>query len=228
MKRLAAFQHLLRTWCNVAFGILLIVAGCSSYKPAENPEPIPGVSDGTDSNEVVAAEESVEVRFVPLFDKERAKSYLGIDPAKSKMMPALVKVVNTNDIPIKVDLENSYLVVDPNERWSTLPLGEAIHRGLRSDAEVVGWMVAFGMPAWYAAADHAANVNRTLEEDYHEKHFKPMLINGGTAGQGVVFFDVPEKGARHVSAAVIRIQTLSDNVCKDVRLVVDQDVLDRP
>jgi hypothetical protein len=215
-------------WREVALGVLLAVAGCSSYKPARNPEPIPGMSDGTSSNEVIATDESVEVRLVPLFDKEMAKSYLGIDPAKSKMMPALVKVVNTSSSPIKMDLENSYLAVDPNEHWCTLALGEAIHRGLRSDAEVVGWMLAFGVPAWYAAAGHAANVNRTLEEDYHEKHFKPMLINGGASGQGVVFFDVPENDARHVSAAVIRIQRLSDNACKDVRLALDQDVLVRP
>jgi hypothetical protein len=207
--------------------VLSALAGCSSYEPAQHPKPVSVASEDAAAGEIVVNEDSIEIRFVPLFDKERAKSYLGINPAKSKIMPALVKVVNTCNEPVKVDMDGSYLVIDPNERWNTLALSEAIHRGLRSDAEVVGWMIALGMPAWYAAASNSANVNRTLEEDYYAKHFKPTLINAGGVGQGIVFFDVREQDECHVSAAVIRIHKLAGDTRTDIRLPVEQDVLVR-
>lgn len=218
-------KYVLRTCRPVLSIILFALAGCSSYEPVGSADSIPGLSNGADANEVMVTDESVEVRLIPLFDREKAKSYLGIDPARSRIMPALVRVVNAGNEPVKVELPDSYLVIDPNERWETLTLSQAIHRGLRSDAEVVGWMIVFGMPAWYAAAGNAATVNRTLEEDYHAKHFKPTLINAGGAGQGIVFFDVEQTRACHVSGAVIRIRRLTTDACSDIHLVMDHHVL---
>ncbi len=216
------FQHPFRICLCVSSTLLFTLAGCTSYDPARHPELPPPGEGGTDG--VVAGDSSLEIHFVPLFDKERAKAYLGINPASSRIMPALVKVVNLDKQPIKVDLRGSHLVVDPNEHWKSLELGEAIRRALRSDAEVVGWMFAFGLPAWYAAAGNAANVNRTLEQDYHTKYFKPTLINAGASGQGVVFFDAPQQDEHHISAAVIRVRKVNTDTGMDIRLPVGQDV----
>jgi len=216
------FRHFLSICLCAVYPVFLTLSGCTSYGPAKHPELAPP-SEGS-ADEIVAGDSTFEIHFVPLFDKERANAYLGINPARSKIMPALVKVVNLDKQPIKVDLRGSYLVVDPNEHWNSLELGEAIRRALRNDAEVVGWMFAFGLPAWYAAAGNAANTNRTLEQDYHAKYFKPTLINAGASGQGVVFFDAPQQGEYHISAAVIRVRKVNAGPDADIRLAVGQDV----
>jgi hypothetical protein len=205
--------------------IALVLLGCTSYEPAED-----SGQEALNENaarEIVASGDSVEVRLVPLFDAERARPYLGIDPSRSKIMPVLLNVANAGPEPIKVELQDSYLSAGPDERWRTLALKEAVDRALRSDADVFVLGLAFGMPVWFIAADNAAATNRTLEEDYHAKYFQPTLINAGASGQGVVFFDLPRNEKWHVSAAVIRVRQLNTDHCQDIRLAVEEDVPDK-
>lgn len=208
---------------SAALMMFLLFTGCASYEPAKHPDP--AASSGEISKEIVATADSIELRLIPLFDAERAKPYLGIDPATSRIMPAVLKVTNTGNEPIRVDLQDSSLRIGDNERWATLSLTEAIDRALRSDAHVVGWTIALGLPAWLISADQAAATNQTLEQDYHAKYFKPTLINAGGTGQGVVFFDVPRKSECRISAAMIRLRKLDTDQPVDVSVPIGEDVL---
>jgi hypothetical protein len=212
-------------WLCVLPMVFLVFSGCASYEPAKSSGP--AATNEPKGKEIVARDGSVEVHLVPLFDKERAQPYLGIDPAQSKTMPVLLRVVNNGDEPVKVELQDSCLLVGEDEQWRTLSLPEAIDRALRSDAAVVGWGIGFGLIGWMVAADGAAGTNRTLEQDYHAKYFKPTLINAGASGQGVVFFDVPRKGKCHIAAAVVRVRRLNADTYSDIRLAAEEDVLVR-
>jgi hypothetical protein len=205
--------------------VLSAFCGCATYEPAQSSGPAAGSEPN--EKEIVVRDGSVEVHLVPLFDKARAKPCLGIDPAQGKIMPALLRVVNTGDLPVKVELQDSCLLVGQDERWRTLSLPEAIDRALRSDAAVVGWGIGFGLIGWMVAADGAAGANRTLEQDYHAKYFKPTLINGGASGQGAVFFDVPRKGKCHIGAAIVRVRRVNTDTYRDIRLATEEDVLVR-
>jgi len=203
--------------------VFLLLAGCASYEPAKHPDL--KASSGADSNEIVVTTDFIEVHLVPLFGAKQAGAYLGINPVRSKIMPIILRVVNTSDGPVRVELQDSFLQIGTDERWRTLSLTEAIDRALRSDAHVVGWTIAFGMPAWLIAADQATATNQTLEQDYHTKYFKPTLINVGGTGQGVVFFDVPQKRETRVSSATIRLRKLNGDQPIEVRLAIEEDVL---
>jgi hypothetical protein len=206
--------------------VLAVLSGCTSYEPAKSR----GAAPVNEANvkEIVVHDGSVEVHLVPLFDKARAQPYLGIDPAESKIMPVLLRVVNSGAAPVKVELQDSYLAVGQDAQWRTLSLPEAIDRALRSDIGVVGWGIGFGLVGWAIAADSAASTNRTLEQDYQAKYFKPTLINGGASGEGAVFFDVPQKGKCHIGAAVVRVRQLNADTCSDIRLATEEDVPVRP
>lgn len=217
-------RPVLRAWPSMLSMLAFALLGCSTYGPAKHSGQ--GIPSDAAEKETVVRSSSLEVHLVPLFDRESARRYLGIDPAKSRIMPALVTVMNASNEPVKVELSDSYLSAGTNKHWRTLTLKEAIDRALRSDAEVVVWSIAFGMPAWLIAADNAAATNRTLEEDYHAKYFKPTLINAGSNGQEIVFFDLPQGEKRRASAAVIRVRGLNTGKYSDVSLDVQEYALD--
>ena len=187
---------------------ILIVAGCASYETQKTPT----IAQKAGSQEEVSASNALlEVHAVPMLKGETAKAFLGINPSSTGMAPILFKIRNIGASPIKIDLSRSYLSSKSNERSPCLSLDEACKRALRSDAEVVGWTVAFGLVGGLVSGSKVTEANRTLESDYQQKQFKPTLINSGGLGEGVVFFDVPKEKQSLIRSAIIVYQDLGSN-----------------
>jgi hypothetical protein len=145
-----------------------------------------------------------------------AREYFGIDPAKSRMVPAMLSLENVGDEIVRLDLEDSYLALESGEQWHVLSLDEAIDRALRSDAEVIGWTLAFGLVGAAVSMDHSTSTNRTLEQDYHAKYFRPVVINAGQSGRGVVFFERPAPAGRKISSMVVQATRLNTGQSIDI------------
>lgn len=200
---------------SAVLAVLLMVAGCASYEGKK----MPAMAEaGGKEREVMARDGSLEVHAIPMLTKESAKPYLGINPASAGMVPVGFRVINNGASPVKVDLSRSYLASKSDERSPCLSLDEACSRARRSDAEVIGWGVAFGVVAMLASANNVSEVNRTLENDYQQKEFKPTLINTGATGEGVLFFDVPKERQPHIRSAVLTYLDIGSNESREIRI----------
>ncbi len=120
-----------------------------------------------------------------------------------------MKIANWGNDPIKVDFSASSLVSDTGESFRHLSIDEAIEIARRGDAEVVGWTIAFGLIGALASGSNTASTNKSLEEDYHNKSFKPTLINTKSSGEGLVFFYVPADKLERVNTALIQLMNVT-------------------
>jgi len=165
--------------------------GCVSYeaKKVSAPE---GTSLGS---EFFANTGAVEFRCYSLANPDASRLYLGIDPASTDMVPVMLKVANNGSSPIKLELHDCLLKSIPGgETFGALTLKYACERARRSDvAPVLGAILVFGVAGAFVSGNQVAETNRTLEEDYYRKSFKPALINSQCEGQGIIFFDVPKQ-----------------------------------
>ncbi len=185
------------------------ILGCAKYKPANTSNQIS--ENKILENDVFISGNDIDIHFAAIKDKQTSKEYLGIDPYKSNMLPVLLKITNNRNEVIKVDLVNSYVITKTAELHNNLSIDEAIKKALRSDAEVVGWMIGFGCLGFLVAGDNAASINRSLEEDYHDKYFMPTLLNIGSTAKGIVFFDYPREAQGQIISSVIQLTSLNTN-----------------
>jgi len=210
-----SIRKAIRLFCHAALFIhILVFFGCATYAPADKAATAP--TDILKKNEAVVSSEPYEFHVVVLKDRELAKNYVGIDPFTSSMIPVFMKINNYGDDLIKIDVSGSALLTDTGEPFSSLKIDEAIERARRSDASVVGWTIAFGMVGAFASAGQTTSVNKSLEEDYHGKSFKPTLINSKASGEGLVFFNVPPEKQALINEAIIQ---LSNPISHDTRKV---------
>jgi len=209
------FNKAIGDFCCVSLFILTsLLAGCATYSPAERGELTP--ADILKGKEAVVSSESCEFRVVILKDRDLAKRYVGIDPAESSMIPVFMRIANSGNRLIKLDASGSSLLTAAGEPFQSLTIDEAIEKAMRSDAEVVGWGIAFGTVGAIVSASNTASTNKSLEEDYHKKSFKPNLINTESSGEGLVFFHVPPEKQEFINAAVIQLLDPTSNETKKV------------
>jgi len=209
------FNKAIRFFCYAALFILTsLLIGCATYAPAEKASIAP--TDLLKKNEAVFNSESCEFHIVVLRDRELAKNYVGIDPFKSSMIPVFMKINNYGNDLVKVDVSGSSLLTDAGELFQPLTIDEAIEKARRSDAEVIGWTIAFGLTGALVSGGTTASANKSLEEDYHNKSFKPTLINTKSSGEGLVFFSVPAEKQEFISAAIIQLLNPASNETKKV------------
>lgn len=173
---------------------LLDLAGCISYEPSKHADS--EAEPDFMAAGAVAESDWVKVRLMPLWQEDVAMRYLGIAPAKAGMLPAVLTVENRSQEPIKLDLARTCLRTTSGEQWFTVPVSEATSRALAEDGKTVDALalgvIPFSGLAYLSASDAYGKKSHSLEEDYHVKSFKPTLINGGSAGFGVVFFEFPQ------------------------------------
>ena len=162
----------------------------------------------------------VGFRCCSLAGREAGESYLGLDPALAGMVPVLLRIQNNGNNPVKVDLANCFVCTDAREEtFKTLTPSEACDRARRNDAHVIAVGIAFGPAGALISGAQAAEVNRTLEQDYHDKSFKPTLISSGFEGQGIIFFDVPKE--RQLSLNSLIVSTIDANTMEQREVIID-------
>lgn len=212
---MVSFDRRSTRFMTAILAVILIATGCASYETKK----MPAMAEVRGARgEVTARDGSLEVHAVPMLDKETANTYLGIDPSATGMAPILFKIRNNGAGPVKIDMSRSYLSSKSDERSSCLSLDEACTRARSSDAEVVGWGVAFGVVGMMASSSKVTEANLALENDYQRKQFKPTLINTGGVGEGVLFFDVPKDKQPSIRSAVIAYLDLSVNESREITL----------
>jgi hypothetical protein len=183
----------------------VLFSACVTYNVRKLPDPQEG---STTRKESVVAVETAELHCVSLSGKQDSRDYLGLDPASSNMVPVLLRIENHGRFPVKVDLSRTFLTLTMGENRRSLTLEESCDRARRADAApVLGAAIMFGLIGAAAGGAQAASANRSLEEDYFQKYFRPTLINSEASGRGVVFFDVP---ADKQSAITLLTVTLVD------------------
>ncbi len=171
--------------------ILSITVGCATYETQKN---VPASEGGTLSKESSVSAGAVDFRCCSLAEKNTCRNYLGIDPASTGMVPLLLKVQNNGNDPVKIDLTHCFLTTSQEgETFNALALNDACERARRGDASVIGAAIAFGAIGAVISGTQTAQANRTLDQDYYDKCFKPTMINAGAKGEGVIFFDAPKE-----------------------------------
>jgi hypothetical protein len=199
--------------CASAFLLVFLLIGCTSYTPANFTS-----ADLLQRNEAVVKSEGREIHVVVLKDRRLARNYVGIDPVRSSMVPVFMKIINAGNDIVKVDIPGTSLLTDAGESFHSLTIDQAIEKAMRSDAEVVGWTMAFGITGALASGSKAASANKSLEEDYHNKSFKPTLLNTKSSGEGLVFFHVPAEKQALINAIAIQLFNLQSNEPKKITI----------
>jgi hypothetical protein len=200
------------------FLILPLILGCATYEPTNK---LASLSNNPELKQVQITDRGLELRASVFKDPQVAKSYVGIDPVKSEMMPVLLRVRNTNDHPIRVDLTRSLLLSGSGEAFSSLSTDQSIEKARISDAEVVGWTVGFGLIGALISGSRTAAANRSLDEDYQRKSFKPAVIMSKGIGEGLVFFGVPADKQESVSSIVLHTSDLDRKEFKSIALPLE-------
>ncbi len=207
-----------RLWCILS---MILMIGCATYEPRNNSQKF--TEDNILKNETVGYAEPLEVHIVVFIGQEVAKNYVGINPKKSNMLPVFMKILNNGNDVIKIDLQRSFLLAKSGENYQSLTLEESIKRAERSDAEVVGWTIGFGLVGALISGDKAASANKSLEEDYHNKFFKPTLINNKSSAQGILFFDVPKEKQPDINSVLIQALNINTNEVKKISLKLPEN-----
>lgn len=193
------------------------LTACATY----NTQKIPAtLESGVARKESVVTIDRVRFHSISLDGKEDRHTYLGLDSASSNMVPVLLSVENHGSDPLKVDLSRTFLSSTVGENFKSLTLEESCDRARREGAApVLGASVLFGLVGATMSGAQIASTNRSLEEDYYQKYFRPTLIDTGSSGRGVLFFDVPagkHQGIRSLIVTLVNLGTSkTTQVCLD-------------
>lgn len=194
----------------------VFLTACASYKTEKIPDTL---ESGVARKESVITIDRVQLHSISLDGTEDRHKYLGLDSASSNMVPLLLSVVNQGSDPLKVDLSRTFLASTAGENFKSLTLEESCDRARSEGAvPILGATVLFGALGATASGAQVASTNRSLEEDYFQKYFRPTLIGAGSSGRGVLFFDVPADRRQRMLSLVVTLVDLGMGKTTQVRL----------
>ena len=183
--------------------VAILFYGCATYKPAENVHTLyERVSQKAGADLIVACNE-FEAQCIPIVNERVAKTNLGIHPAYLEMLPVFLKVENTGQNPIKVDLPNSFITIG-EKQTIYLDIDSVVERIAEKDA---GAAMAFGMMFGVlggvsgavvggtvgTAIDNSKVGSGTVEGHYNRQSFSPVFIHPKNSGSGLAFYQVSKE-----------------------------------
>ena len=186
--------------------LLVLLAGCASYKVDSTPLAMEGKSVG----EPVTTG-SLETSAQMYRSEKVAKAAFGISPRSTGMLPVVVRIENRGESPVRFELERTTITGPDGVRYRALAIDAAIERARAGSGSAIASAIAFGMVGLMVSASSTEKANRTMEVDYLEKRFKPLIVNPGCRGEGVVFFEVPAKR----QAAVVTLSSITRSLSDD-------------
>ena len=207
------------------FGILCVsvifslVGGCASSSAMKRP-----ASHDEGYREIVVTQDSITVHLFPYIDSALCGKYLGIKPSSAHMIPSLLRIENNSSKILKVNLNKCSFSIAGK---ACLPLEpeDAFDRAKRSGAEVVVWQLGFGIIGASMAANNVTSANRSLEEDFHSRYFKPTLINSGKTAQGIIFNQYPSGNSFHDCIFTLNMTDLSSPADMNVTITIPDSLL---
>ena len=178
--------------------LAILFSGCATYRPPDNIQTFyDRVSQKTGGNLTVTHDE-FEVQCIPIVNERVAKTNLGIHPAEFEMLPVFLKVENTGQNPIKVDLPNSFITIG-EKQTVYLDIDSVAGRIAKKDEDAA---IALGMMfgvlgglsgavvgvATGAVIDSSKVGSGTVEGHYYRHGFNPVFIHPKNSGGGLVFY----------------------------------------
>jgi hypothetical protein len=170
------------------------------------------------NTDLTVTRSEIRLQVFPLFEDKIAVAYAGISPKKSGMLPTLVKVENMSQNPVKVDLPRSSVIIG-EQQYPYMGVEDTIERarknyvGLSLASSIVFGAIGgvTGAMGIIFNASAIASKNMTVEEHYREISFRPTLINCGSSGSGIIFFDIPKDKMENdhvtISVPVMNLET---------------------
>jgi hypothetical protein len=177
-----------------------VLIGCAtSHQPANNAQVLNERLSQKINGDLSVTSSEIRMQVFPLFDDKIAKVHAGISPRKSGMLPVFIKVENMSQNPVKVDLPSSFVIIEKKQHLH-MNVENAIERARKNyiGLSVVSTIVFAAVGGVTGAmgiifnASAIASKNMTVDEHYRDINFKPTLINSGSFGSGIAFFDVPK------------------------------------
>lgn len=157
----------------------LILSGCSTYRSNK-------YTTGTFKN-YQEEKNGLSVGFDPIVDTEKSEWYLNLKPAKYDLLPIFITVINKSDSIKKIDVDDSHLTNNLKQgKYESLGIEKAVKM-----LQASGWIpsLLFGLPGSIAAGE----MEKEKDNDFCRKAFSPRILNPGSRGEGIVFFDVPKE-----------------------------------
>lgn len=179
-------------------GLAILFYGCATYKPPDNIQTLyDRVSQKVGADLSVTCNE-FKVQCFPIINEKVAKTNLGILPEEFEVLPVFLKVENTSQNPIKVDLPNSFITI--GEKQTTyMDIDSVVERIAKNDVDaalalgMIGGMFG-GIAGGVAGAslgvviDSSKVGSETVEGHYFRQSFNPVFIHPKDSGSGLAFY----------------------------------------
>jgi hypothetical protein len=183
--------------------LAILFYGCATYKPPDNIQTFyDRVSQKTGGNLTVRHDE-FKVQCIPIVNERMAKTNLGIHPVEFEMLPVFLRVENTGQNPIKVDLPNSFITIG-EKQTVYLDIDSVVGRIAKKDEDAaIGFGFIFGMlggvsgvvvgVAAGTAIDSSKTGSGTVGGHYYRQSFNPVFIHPNNSGGGLVFYHLSKE-----------------------------------
>jgi hypothetical protein len=181
-----------------------VLCGCATtYKPAENIQTLQERVSQQVKIDLSVTCNDVKVHCFPIIDQRMAETNLGILPEEFEVLPIFLKVENTSQNPIKVDLPNSFMTVGEKQN-AYIDTDSAVERIGKNDTNAaMAFGVMFGVlggavggiagAGLGSAIDSSKVGSGTIEGHYHRQSFTPTFIYPNNSGAGLVFYHVSKE-----------------------------------
>jgi hypothetical protein len=198
------------SWLNYSCPLKLLLCvsaillyGCAAYKPPDNVQTFYERVSQKVGGDLTVARNEFEVQCFPILDEKVAKTNLGIVPEEFEVLPVFLKVENTSQNPVKVDLPNSFITI--GEKQTTyMDIDSVVERIAKSDADAaLALGVVFGMFGGVAGGVVGAGLGAvidsskvgsgTVEAHYYRQSFGPVFIQPKNSASGLVFYHLSKE-----------------------------------
>lgn len=183
--------------------LAVVFYGCATYKPPDNIQTLYDRVSQKAGADLIVICDGFKVQCIPIVNERVAKTNLGIHPAEFEMLPVFLKVENTGQNPIKVDLPNSFITI--GEKQTTyLDIDSAVGRIAKKDEDAaIGFGLIFGMLGGISGAvvgvaagtaiDSSKTGSGTVGGHYYRQSFNPVFIHPNNSGGGLAFYKVSKE-----------------------------------
>ncbi len=174
---------------------LLACFGCVSYAPATLDEPPLG-----DERILESPAGAVVCRAALLETDSQSQRFFGFEVSRVRLLPAVLACKSAAPA-LRVEVEDAK-ACGAWGRSAVLPIDQVITQARHSMVGPAFATLAFGLVGGIAAGAPIDSANRSIEQDFRAKEFRPRVLNPGDEAFGAIFFRLAQ-GSERAAAVVI-------------------------
>jgi hypothetical protein len=183
--------------------LAILFYGCATYKPPDNTQTLYEKVSQKTGGDLTVTHDECEIQCIPIINEKVAETNLGIHPVEFEIFPIFLKVENTSQNPVKVDLPNSFITI--GEKQSIyMDIESVVERIGKRDADTAASLgLIFGMFGGIAGGIAGAGLGAvidssrvrsgTVKEHYYLQSFNPVFIHPKNSGSGLVFYNLSKE-----------------------------------